>query len=69
MNLLQQTQVKQQLTNLENEQNQAHVLIVDDHEAIRDYVSQLLTDAHYKVLTAADAKGDGNKRYDKYPTL
>lgn len=64
-----QTQVKQQLTNLENEQTQAHVLIVDDHEAIRDYVSQLLTDAHYKVLTAADGEGGWQQALRQVPDL
>lgn len=52
-----QEHTKQQLTNLEEvEQNQAQVLVVDDHQDIRDYVSKPLNDANYKPLTAKDGE-------------
>ena len=65
-----QSQAKQQLTSLDtSEQNQAHVLVVDDHESIRDYVSQLLTDANYKAFTAADGEAGWQQALRLVPDL
>lgn len=65
-----QQQAKQQLTNFESdEQNQAQILVVDDHEAIRDYVSSLLQESHYKAFTAADGEAGWQQALRHVPDL
>ena len=45
------------------------MLVVDDHESIRDYVSQLLTDANYKAFTAADGEAGWQQALRLVPDL
>ena len=66
----QQDVAKEQLTNLDQEgQTPTYVLVVDDHASIRDYVSQLLSEANYKVLTASNGEEGWNLALRQVPDL
>lgn len=58
----------ERLTNLEAEGNRPHILVVDDHPEVRDYVAQLLQPL-YDVRTAADGEAGWDETLRKLPDL